>query len=431
MSYQQLCIANFKQFAEINEYTRDLDESLLFGDILFQLSNTTLIKDGKKEIARQRSQLAKRLDMSISTIQRKLKSLKEYSLISISLRKWFGKKRMFISSEKDIHFSINITKLHFLNEYTDDTKCSIALSYFAYQLMQSDCHTRYGKDWCYVPKADLAKLLVASEMTAHQTVKKLETTGLIDRKGQYGGEAAFLVRINPTKLAEISAEWEVREEKYAAEKKAKAEAKAAKNAVQNLEKSSNLELSINNRDIDTIYIKNNNIDITESSINFEQTGYELSSQQRKYLDVALERTVLNAKVPLIDFSLLKQEVNFAIESIGHRKGTLSFKHAVNRFMLLIRNGDWKTPFGYHKYSDECRETYQHIKVHEKAHYEQKSARALANLRNAGELPPELNIVVPDIAFSPPRIEVVAEDEERKKKLADLERRWQESKYGGA
>lgn len=430
MGYQHLCFVNFKQFADVNAYTRDLGESLLFGHILYQLSNTKLTNKeyGVKEIARKSNELAKSLGLSLSTLKRKLKALEKYSLICIAIKKWFGKKRMFISAQKDIKCSLNIEKLKLLNSYTGDTKASIALSYFAYQLAQADCHTRYGKDWCYVPKKDIAELLRVTQRTAHIIVKQLELKGLIDLKGQYGGEAAFLVRIKPHIVDEITNGWELKKEQFLAEKNAKQEAKNKKDAVQNLEKMLNLNLCIKNRDIDTIYKNNNIADAAKkdtSDVNFK---IELTKTEKRYVLKAFERTVLATKCPLVDLELLKHQVMFAMQSPAHRRGTQGFKHAVNRFMFLIRRGGWKMPFGYEKYSDECKEQYQHVKAAELAHYQQKDGRALANLQAAGELPPELNISVPDVPRAPVA-DVISEDEERKRKLADLERRWQESRYG--
>lgn len=422
MQFNGLCFVNFKQLAVINDVVQDLDASILFGAIKHQTSNTKLIKNGAKMIARTRRQLANYLNCSLKSIDRKIEQLKSMSLIQTVVGMWYGKKRMFVQCKEDINFSINIRKLQFLNTHTGGNKSSVALAYFAYMIALEKPNAQKG--WCSVQKVDLAKLLGLTLKGAYAIVIALEQKGFIVRTPRH---LRHYVTINKAKYDELMEEWAKIEDANKAIKE---------NIIAH--KRTNLTTSINNRYIHTVENINNNtkyIDSLEKSggdVNFNQNVLNLSKRELAYAKAAVERTVLKAKVAVDDIKTLWLQVQFALSTPAHCKGTNGFKHSVNRFMQIIRTGGWKMPFGYEKYSNECKNDYQHLKEHEKKHYELKSGAELARLQRAGEIPPELNIDVPDAVYEPPSaIEPMSEDEERRRKLADIERRWQESRYGRA
>jgi hypothetical protein len=422
MSFQGFCFVNFKQLAVVNDVVGDIDASLLFGAIKYQVSNTKIVRGADRVIARTRRQLANYLNCSLKSIDRKLEQLKSMSLIQTVLGMWYGKKRMFVRCKEDIKFSVNIRKLQFLNSYTGGNKASVALSYFAYMISLGKPNAQKG--WCSVPKLELANLLGLTLKGAYAIVIALEQKGLIVRTPRH---LRHYVTINSAKYDELMAEWERIEH----------EAKHKKETIKS-HKRTILTTSINNRDINTVEIINNNtnnvdyLENTGGDVNFNQDESKLNKRQLAYAKAAVERTVLKAKVAVGDIKTLWSQVHFALSTPEHRQGTQNFKHAVNRFMLLIRSGGWRMPFGYEKYSDECKDGYLQLKAREKKHYELKSGAQLARLQARGEIPPELGIDVPDAVYEPPAaIEVDVQDAERRRKLEDLQRRWEIARYGGA
>ena len=359
MQFGNFCFANFKQLAVINKYTQDIDTSILFGAVRYQIGKTKIVKEGKNLIIRTRRKLADYIGCSLSKIDSVIKNLKELSLIGITLGLWYGKKRMFINCKEEINFKINVKKLTFMNAYTGSTQASLMLSYFAYEIGK-DIKTSYGPGWGRVPKKDIAKLLMVSIRTAHRIANTLEHKGFIDLKGQYCGVACFVVRIKQDKYDDFSAAWDKQTE----------EEKAAQILV-NRDK---ITTSINNRYINTVEIKNNNIEnapsvskIENGDVNFSQSVLKLSNKELGYAKAAVERTILAAKVAVDDIQTLWGQVKFALSTPQHRKGTQNFKHAVNRFMLLIRSGVWRAPFGYEKYNSAGKAEYERLRAHEKAH----------------------------------------------------------------
>lgn len=425
--FSKLMCINFNQFDLMMGYTGDCELSVLFGAIRYQIGHTKIKRDGKNVIARSKGQLAAAMGCSKTVITARLQKLKELGLIDWVVGMWYGKKRLFLSCREDLDLKLNIKKIEFMNKYTGSTKASIMLSYFAYEL-EKGYFIRRGVPWIMRARKEVAKNLQIDGRTADGLIKDLVSKGLIQYEGTYRFACRqYCVHINEDFYNKMVYEWEAIVEKDKLDKLKAESTKAA--------------LSNNNSDLDSVEIKDNNIAKSESGIISNQDACKLTNQELRYAKAAVERTVLRAKVAIGDINRLWQEVKFALLTPQHRKGTQNFKHAVNRFMLLIRTGGWKMPFGYEKYSEDGRKEYERLRADEKAHYESKPAKAQQRLAEAGYLPP--NIERKSLQRSESNVERIggveyfkaAEpkkpiDESKRAALADLERRWEESRYGG-
>lgn len=378
MNYNFLGIVNFIQLNALNKVTLDLDTSILFGAISYQVKHTRIKREGKEVIARTREQLAAYIGCSLSTVDRKIAELKELRLIDVNVGLWRGVKRLFISCQQSVNFSVNIKRLLFINNYTHNTKATLTLSYLAYKIDTS-------KDWSKVSKKDLCELLGLTLRGCNAIIDRLQTIGVIKTRREYGfGRDFFIIKIQDEKYQEMRSAWSAFIDGL------------------NLSKVSKMTISNNNRYTRDLNIKDNNIytknpqQTDKSDINSENEEIKLTNHEVAYARRALENTVLKAKSGLtLTLNALWQQVRFSLTNFSQRKGTQSFKHAVNRIMALIRNGSWKTPFGYGKYSIECKEQYVSLKKNEKAHYAQKSGVELARLAEAKELPSEFQYSRPE------------------------------------
>jgi len=56
---------------------------------------------------------------------------------------------------------------------------------------------------------------------------------------------------------------------------------------------------------------------------------------------------------------------FSVKEPQQGRGITSFKHAVNRTMAIIRDGNWRTPLGFHNHCEEGRKKKESIIAREK------------------------------------------------------------------
>lgn len=413
--YQGLCFINFKQLEAINADTGNFNESLLYGILKYQERFTKILKDGVKAIPRCKQQIADYMNVSLSTVSRLLTNLKDGGYINWALGMWFGKKCPFISCNKDLELNLDYDKLNFLRQYTGSDKASVILSYFAYLAKHNPKHRKDGV-WVIANPHYLAKLLKVDLKTVRAYVTTLETKGLIRKEPKRAhGHNQIYVHINDSFYNKMVVEWE------------------ALKTRQNLAKLEKMNRPIRIINKSKVDIKYNNTE-SEDGIIF------LSKKEQNYLRGALVNTLKRTKPGLYDFGRLLKWVTYTLTNKGAQEKSMSFVYIINRAMLLIREGVFKMPFGYEKYSKECKEDYAHLKAYEKRHYELKSPDELRRLSEAKQLEADVKItplpaandateVVGGIEYFKPAQPRETVSEEKARKMADLERRWQESRYG--
>ena len=108
---------------------------------------------------------------------------------------------------------------------------------------------------------------------------------------------------------------------------------------------------------------------------------KLNQRQKNYLFSALNKTIKRYQLKISNTELLKQELVFSIESQQH-KNIKSFKHLVLRCMKIIANGQWLTPKGFYKYSEQGRAIHQIQRNREKQWASEKELEKQTNLNKA-------------------------------------------------
>lgn len=423
MSYNTLLCINFNQLEELNRVTGDFSQSLLYGRLKHQINHSKLTEDGKPTgkpyIARSRSQIAELNGKGLTCTDEDLEELKSRNLIDCCAGLWNGKKRMRISCNKDYELGLNTRKLELMTKYTGGNKQSVMLAYFAYWTEKMPL-TRKDGLWCMVPRNKVAELIGVESKTKTVDVfmKALVEKGIIKYEvRRLFRQRQFKVKINDDFYNKIVAELNEIEIAF------------------NLSKQAKTGVSIKVNNDPKVDIINNNIrQDAEANSNpqVKQGGtIILSKKEQNYLWGAVKNTLPRCKGVKWELKSLMSQLRYVLSSPEQRKGTTSFAHAVNRAMFLIREGLWKQPFGYEKYNEDGKAEYDAIRAQEKAHYEQKDHRALSRLAVAGHVPDELDIDIP-LVKGPENYGKRPEDDEdaeRARKMADLEHRWLQWKYG--
>ena len=91
-----------------------------------------------------------------------------------------------------------------------------------------------------------------------------------------------------------------------------------------------------------------------SDVTLNQINEELTYRQICFLRVALKKTIEKATLTINEEEIF-EEIKYSILNPAQRKGILSFKHAVSRCMQLLRQRTWRTPFGFHRYTEYGKE----------------------------------------------------------------------------
>lgn len=411
-AYGQLLGINFNELKVLMGKSGKFDLSILYGRLKYQVNRTKLTPKGKREIARTREMVAAYNGKGLTATDEDLAALVGMGAIDCRAGMWMGNKRMYIACNWDCDLGFNAEKFALMDKYTGSTKQSVMLSYFAYCTEKRPLHYTKGRFMgspsVMVSKKSVANLLGVTVRTANAYMASLAQKGILQYQGRrLWGEGQYHVQINIDFYNKIVAEWAEIENALKETKRAK----------------SGVSIKVNN-DSRVENINNNTFEDENGNI-------ILSMREQSYLAEAVKRTLARTSGVTWTFGALLAQVRYAMSSKEQRKGTQGFVHAINRAMFLVREGLWKMPFGYEKYTAEGKAEHEALREREKAHYEQKDPRALSRLAVAGHIPDELEIDVPLVKEpenwgSRPQDD---EDTERARKMADLERRWQESRYG--
>lgn len=448
MSSNPVLCLNFEQLERLREKTGSFDLAILYGQLKFQVNKSKLTnkKNGKKEIARTRLQVANVIGKGVTVTVERLDQLIGMGLVDKRIGLWKGRKRMFLSCNGEYELGVNARKLEMLNKYTGGIHQSVLLSWIAYWI---EVRPYRGKDHKYtlISRKRAAKLLDVDERTVDVYMKQLVDKGLINydgRKRKFWSEWQYQVSLNKDFMNKIEAEWKELEAKRAKEK--------AESLLFFAKTDASIRINKNHMDIINNNTKEcaNHAPAAQAPLVDENGIVILSKKQQNYLAEAVKRTLARCDVLTWGYETLMGHMRYVLSTPKNKNGATNFVHAINRAMFLVRRGEWCTPFGYFKYSDEGRAEEMQIRSHEKAHYETKSAEAKQRLSEAGHLPADIDIKWPeaaDIDLKRPEaaksnvehignIEyfkvskpVATMDEKKKAALADLERRWAEWKYG--
>lgn len=417
MSTESLLFVNFEQLRALNRATGDYKASLLFCRLSSQSAHSTIVKDGKKYVARTIIGLAEESGYCENTTAEKLKVLEGFNLIQSYVGMWYGEKRTFIHCKPEMRPRIDIQKMDLLTKYTGGDMQSTMLALFAFFLKKKVYHYK-KEDWVIVAVSQVEELFDVCKKTAIAMARSLEEKGIIKLMiRRLWGKSHYIVKINDDFCKQI-------EQKYTELKESAKEKKRLKELAK--KEKSEVSIIINNKEKINIKINNtreapNSEDKNDVLLADEAGNIILSRKEQNYIGAAVKRTV--AKSPSLSWTVevLISQVKYALSNVQQRKGTQNFVHAVNRAMKLIREGRWKMPFGYEKYNKNGKEEYERMREHEKIHEEMKIKGANTRKEDA----PSYGM---EYAKSSPCAYM---DDKKRSALEDLERRWSEWKYGVA
>ncbi len=375
---------NFVQLEEINEQTGDLHTTLLYATLYFQIQKSKLLTHGTKTIARSREQLASFLNMTTSKIDKMIKELESLNLIRKTVGKWRNKKRLFISTVTEApDIEVHFRKLMFLNQYIGNYKASLLWAKIAFALNKSSIEHN-GLIWCTLKRETLAKLLCVSLRTVDSIIERLVDKGLIHAQNFiWNGKRRLHFTIPVTTYTQIVEElkdWlnnkesaptqktsNIPEEKQTSvtEKSRVEEPKSTlflfkkkPNSHFCTEEPAKMEKSIRlNKNIQ--YKNNNTVSLgcskkerfDRGDINLNYIASELTRRQLHFLQAAFNKTLKVAQLTVSNDEELFEEIKYSILNPQQRRAVTTFKHAVSRCMQLLRQGTWRTPFGFNRYTD--------------------------------------------------------------------------------
>lgn len=341
-SYSAALCANFEDLKETNRSTHDSFTTLLFGYLCFRAQTTGGI------ITTTHEALEQFFNCSKAILRKMIKILTKIGVITpiiTSNSKGYKRTTIKVSCTEKSFFDYN--KICILRKHTNDDELSLLYSFIAYKL------TAYGKlehhswlevidgqVWWQLDIKRIAEQFSISERTAFRRINKIRALELLDKK--VIGKKTYYT-INQKKYEKISTDYE----EYLFNKKSKCDFVSDFTDRQALS-------SINNTSTDDHKDINNNntIDSDVNLNNLDDIGKDLNKRQSAYLLAAIKKTLkkVNGNAELI-FSWIK----FSILNPCQRQGVTKFKHAVNRFMQLLRERKLMEPFGYKKHTEEGRQ----------------------------------------------------------------------------
>lgn len=347
-----VCPVNFKEFDKIKAYTDgNIEAALLLSKINFHLKHTKITKDGKACIARSREHIASWFGFGLKKVDRLLSFLDSKELIQKKISTWYGAKRLFISSTKEYNIPVNVDLLKNLTELTGSVKGALLFSKIAFKFANTTI-THDGLNWCCIKKEDLSRWSGLSIRTIDNILKTLERKGLILKKiFSYYGKTKCHFHIPDHVISLMGSK------KMIVDKSSKNTAIHSQNYRPRPAKN---QLSIRIR----TNTKKTNNNTASRNINFKNKTFP-EKQKERYVKAALKKTIEKFKLKVSSPKDLMDEVMFSINDPKQGRGVSCFKHAVNRTMAIIRDGNWRTPIGFYNHSQKGRKKKESITEREK------------------------------------------------------------------
>ena len=397
----ELCPLHFGDLALFNRKIGNLDEVLLYSKICFHQQHSKISHAGRQCIARSRQDMANWFGWSLRKIDALLASLEKKGFISKTVGLWKGIKAFFISSVKKItYLPINLTRLNTLTQHTGSVISSIIFSRIAFGMNNTKLEHE-GIKWCAIKKEVLADLVGIGIRTLDKILNSLKEKGLILKKNFiHRGKRQMHYHIPESTINTIVASME----KASGQKPKKEQIKSnfdheinkkiacagTNNATGYPHQNCRLEPAKSLSSIKEDQTKQKTKNITtqdnqawyrelphvearvesdihclkdkevkgEGTIGTKGTGnstsekviYSLSARQQRYIKGVVKKIMERDGIKVSNPKELLHQLCYAVANDMKHKG-LEFLHAVNRNTKIIRDGNWKTPFGFYKYSD--------------------------------------------------------------------------------
>ncbi len=358
---------NIRILEELKTQTGSVAGAILLGLIAFRLNKTILHHNHEDWCCLTRLELATMLHLSLGTIDKLIQNLLDKNLIQVEHR--------IFSQQRRLHFSIPLTVYWDLNSRLNaqDQKSDVAApkALPVAPLIE-------GNDALFSPMAPTAAptLGLSPEPTTHaakamaQDIATLstESTHLTDSENSLPGVEGSLP--NPQKSHKNKTLRPLFCRSPGVE--------PTKNAVP-------IRISTHSNTVNNIMapkVKKRAIPYSQkNTIIFNNIGQNLSNEQGRYLQSALDQTIANAQLSISSKEALYQELRFSILNPEQRLGVTTFQHAVHRCMKLLREKTWRTPKGFNRYSDYGQNLSAYRDAQLKAHEAYKKASGVGCLES--------------------------------------------------
>ena len=385
---------NFTALNKLTESIKDLDAILLFSKIKFHETHSKLtLKNGMKCITRTREAMAKWFGFGLGKLDRLLKLLEKKGLIEIQKRLWYGKKQLFIATAQEEDYAAINTKLFtFLTEETGCLRAAVLFARIAFAMRNTKI-THKDQKWCCLTREDLATLLSTSLRTTDAVIQKLVTKKLILAQNLvFKKKRRLHFSIPEETLKQLSQKAMVIMNEIKLEKQGKVESKEATRSHScrfPLEEPAKNEVPII---LSTNSLKENNNTIARhdepkkpsashhdfSDITLNTINDKLNERQLLFLQSSLKRTIQREQLTITSEKELFEELQYSILNPEQRRGVSGFKHAVSRCMQLLRQRMWRTPFGFHRYTEYGQKIKTYREDQFKMHEERKKEECISN-----------------------------------------------------
>lgn len=335
LSSLAICPIKFDSFDKLLGKVQCIDASVLYCLLHFQCKHTKITKYGHRCIARSREQLSQWLQLSTRKIDTLLNKLETLGFIKKRSSLWYGKKRLFISCHYLDELSINSKLLNILIKKTGSIKNAVVLAKLAFAYNNTNIQNE-NKSWCTFKKDTLSTWCGMSIRTLDKILKELSEKGLILKKilNRYGKRQQHF-HIYQKVIHNINEEYSALNTET-----------TTKNMTNNNTNNNNCvpQPAKNAKPIriKTHQQKENNINIFI---------FDEKNEPEKFLKSAMSQLKHSLNVSQSQFNELYEQVKFTIKHLLQNKKVQSFRHAVYRCLKIIRDGNWKVPFGFYKYAD--------------------------------------------------------------------------------
>jgi len=346
-SYSAVLCANFNGLKETNRLTSDSFATRVFSYLRFRAQTTgnTLITTYET--------LEQFFSCGKSILRKVLEKLECLGVITITItanQKGYKRTSIKVLSNESPFFDYE--KIALLRNYTGNDELSLLYSFVAYKIGAYDKLNQPtwvkefdDKIWWQLDVERIASQFNTSERTAFRNLHKLLDLGLLIKR-RVGLKTYYAINDEMYKAIADEHQEHLRNKRPCSD------------FVSEFTDTPELS-SINNTSTDErdIYINNNTRDSDINLNNLDSIGKDLNKRQIAYLLAAIKTTAKKIK---FNVSEIFGWIKFSILNPCQRQGTTNFKHAVNRFIKLLRERKLTMPFGYNKYTEDGRQYWSDV-----------------------------------------------------------------------
>lgn len=364
ISYSSICAVNFKKFEALSKRAGDAISTLILSKIQFLANKSVIRRKSNIYIARSREEIASWFGLGLRQVDKILKNLVEKGLIEKYRGIHFGITKLFLRPLIEVDVPVNFLLLDALFETTTDIYAALLLSKIAFS--NNNSHVLHnGVTWASSTREDLADFAGISMRTLDQKLKDMSKVGLIVKGIFASGRITRCYYHVPRSTINIVSNGFAPRRLPQKPDAPDCKTGFAKTGTPNIES----KLYKDEEIIDMPRALPDSPPEIKEIINFSD-NVVFTDSQKNYLRKAYS-SLLTDRPRLQPYAAdLWDQLLYAIE---RQRVNLTFGHAASRIIKIMRDGNWKTPFGYAKYSDKGKSDADRLAKHYDVHAQRKKA----------------------------------------------------------